>query len=202
MLIVHHRRNTVELLKDTDNAFGVEIDIRSYKDKLILHHDPFVDSVTFEDWLVHYNHKFLILNTKEEGLEKEILALLDNHNISNFFFLDQSFPFLIKTALSGERRTAVRVSNYESIETALSLSNLVEWVWLDVFKSFPISEQQFLQLQNSNFKLCLVSPELQNHPEELIRYIQKFLNDSGLKLDAVCTKYPFKWSDNIMNNVY
>ena len=41
MLIIQHRRNSIKLLKNTDIRFGVEIDIRSWKDKLIINHDPF-----------------------------------------------------------------------------------------------------------------------------------------------------------------
>ena len=59
-------------------------------------------------------------------------------DIKSFFFLDQSFPFLVKTLFSGERRCAIRVSEYESVETALSLRGLAEWIWIDVFNKFPI----------------------------------------------------------------
>ena len=43
MIIVQHRRNTINLLKETPVKFGVEVDIRSYGDKLIIHHDPFIN---------------------------------------------------------------------------------------------------------------------------------------------------------------
>ena len=38
----------------------------------------------------------MIINIKEEGLETTILRELNESNIKNFFFLDQSFPYLIK----------------------------------------------------------------------------------------------------------
>ena len=97
MHIIHHRRNSLELLKKTNFEFGVEIDIRSWKDKLIINHDPFKEGIELENWLNFYNHKILVLNVKEEGLEKELITLLKKHKISNFFLLDQSIPFLIKT---------------------------------------------------------------------------------------------------------
>ena len=54
MIIVQHRRNTINLLKETPVKYGVEVDIRSYGDKLIIHHDPFINTVNFEDWIKEY----------------------------------------------------------------------------------------------------------------------------------------------------
>ncbi|WP_216073237.1 hypothetical protein, partial [Acinetobacter nosocomialis] len=74
------------------------------------HHDPFVAGERFDDWLRGYRHGTLILNVKEEGLEDALLARMQAAGISDFFFLDQSFPFLVRTSRRGERRCAVRVS--------------------------------------------------------------------------------------------
>ena len=101
MLVIHHRRNTINSLKAVHSHLGVEVDIRSFGNKLIINHDPFKKSINFEDWLIYYKHKFLILNVKEEGLEEPLMLLMKKYNINNFFFLDQSFPFLIKTIFIG-----------------------------------------------------------------------------------------------------
>ena len=119
MDIIHHRCNSIDKLRSVNTDLGVEVDIRSFGDRLILNHDPYEDSISFDEWLSNFKHKILILNVKEEGLEERILKLMIKYNIKNFFFLDQSFPFLIKTILMGESRTAIRISEYESIETAL-----------------------------------------------------------------------------------
>ena len=189
-----HRINTKDLLKKTSKEFGVEVDIRSNNNNLIMHHDPFKDGELFEEWLGVYNHGTLILNVKEEGLEGQILKLMQKYDINDFFFLDQSFPFLRKTALKGEKRCAVRISEYEHIETALSLSGLVDWVWVDCFRKFPLSVKDDARLKNAGFKICIVSPELQgrldvNHVKEFRRKIES-LDIIG---DAVCTKYPDLW---------
>ena len=68
MLIIHHRRNTVKLIKETPKEFGIEIDIRSDKNELIVHHDPYTNGIQLKELLKYYNHKLLILNVKEEGL--------------------------------------------------------------------------------------------------------------------------------------
>ena len=60
-----HRVNTIKHLKEIPVEFGVEIDVRSFNNKLILSHDPFIHGIEFEDWMNFYNHAFLILNIKK-----------------------------------------------------------------------------------------------------------------------------------------
>jgi len=191
-----HRINTKDALLKIPKEFGVEVDIRTRGEKLIMHHDPFQDGENFEDWLKVYQHGVLILNVKEEGLEGRLIGLMDRYNINDYFFLDQSFPFLIKTSNINEKRCAVRVSEFESINTAIALANKVDWIWVDCFTHFPLTANQANKLQTElNFKLCFVSPELQGrvdteHVKEFIQGIKSL----GIKGDAVCTKYPELWA--------
>ena len=67
MKLISHRRNTISELHATETRYGVEVDIRSYGDDLIIHHDPFVIDTYFESWLREYNQGTPILNVKEEG---------------------------------------------------------------------------------------------------------------------------------------
>ena len=111
-----------------------------------------------------------------------------------FFFLDQSFPFLVKWAKAGERRCAVRVSEFESVDSALTLAGKVEWVWVDCFTHFPLSHDDAQRLKNAGFKLCLVSPELQGRdPETEIPELIRILEERKILADAVCTKRPDIW---------
>ena len=193
MLVIHHRRNTIKMLTETNFKFGVEVDIRSFKNNLVVQHEPFINGILFEEWLRNYNHKLLILNVKEEGIENKILNLMLKFNIQNFFFLDQSFPFLIKTAKGGETRTAVRVSEFESIDTAMNLKGMVDWIWVDFFSKLPLDFNSFTKLKQAGFKVCLVSPELQGHQISKIYVLQKLIKDLNLNIDAVCTKEPNLW---------
>lgn len=194
MVIIHHRRNSIPELLNTNTRYGVEIDIRSNSSELILQHDPFLGGTSFKDWLDHFHHNTLILNVKEEGLESEVTRLLKAKNIENYFFLDQSFPFLIKSAKSGERRCAVRVSEFESIDTALSLAPLIDWVWVDCFSKFPLSSANASLLKNAGLRLCAVSPELQGRGAETeVMDIRRLLQTLRIELDAVCTKRPDLW---------
>jgi len=191
-----HRINTKEALLKVPVEFGVEVDIRTRGSQLIMHHDPFEKGEGFEDWLQVYKHGTLILNVKEEGLENCLIDLMVKYNIDNYFFLDQSFPFLIKTAKSNERRCAVRVSEFEHIKTAMTLSGKIDWVWIDCFTHFPLTNEDARRLQvDGGFKLCFVSPELQGRTSlnGIKKYIE-VIKSLGIKGDAVCTKHPDLWA--------
>lgn len=194
MQLISHRRNTLAELLATPIKYGIEVDIRSYGDKLVIHHDPFIEGEPFDAWIAAYRHGTLILNVKEEGLEARLIALMASKGIDDYFFLDQSFPFLVKWSKAGEHRCAVRVSEFESIETALTLAGKVDWVWVDCFTKFPLSGDDAQRLKNAGFKLCLVSPELQGRNAEIeIPALVSLLSARNIESDAVCTKRPDLW---------
>ena len=194
MKLISHRRNTIIELRATDHKYGVEVDIRSHGEKLIIHHDPFVTGESFDEWIEAYQHGTLILNVKEEGLEARLIAIMASKGIDNYFFLDQSFPFLVKWSKTGEHRCAVRVSEFESIETALTLAGKVDWVWVDCFTKFPLFEEGAMRLKRAGFKICLVSPELQGRNAEIeIPALVSLLRARNIESDAVCTKRPDIW---------
>lgn len=194
MIIVSHRRNTIDQLKETPENLGIEVDIRSRGSDLIIHHDAFVEGENFDHWLANYRHGLLILNVKEEGLEDALLERMARAKITNFFFLDQSFPFLVRTANRGERRCAVRVSEFESIDTALTLAGRIDWVWVDCFTRFPLETADAERLSTAGFRLCLVSPELQGRTDPAaIAAMRDEVASKGIHIDAVCTKQPDLW---------
>ena len=197
--IIIHRCNTVNKLRLIPKKYGIEIDIRTYKDQLVLHHDPFIkDAEKFLDWIDHFDHKSIILNVKEEGLEEELIKIMKEHEINNYFFLDQSFPFLIKYANKGYTKSAVRFSEFESIDTVLSLSGKIEWVWIDYFSHFPLNSKDSYLLHDKGFNICLVSPELQGfNPQVEIIKLQNFIKNNDISFDTVCTKYPLLWESFI-----
>jgi hypothetical protein len=201
MEYIVHRRNTKNLLLDTDKKYGIEIDLRSYKNEIILHHDPFKEGHLFNDWIKHYDHGTLILNVKEEGLEIEVESVLKKACIENYFFLDQSFPFLIYSANRGQKNCAVRYSEFESIETVLSLSKKISWVWVDCFTKYILDYQTSKILNDNGFRICLVSPELQGRDSESeIITVAKTITEQNIFVDAICTKIPNLWEKAFQND--
>jgi hypothetical protein len=194
MEIIIHRQNLLNQLISLPRKYGVEIDIRSSGSQLILQHDPFVNGENFIDWISHYGHGTLILNLKEEGLESNLIDIMSAYGIENYFFLDQSFPFLLKFSEVCQGRAAVRVSEFESIDTAIRLAGKIKWVWIDCFSKFPLGIEHIKELKLLGYKLCLVSPELhgRNTTDEIVMLMNSFTK-SNIFFDAVCTKYPHIW---------
>ena len=86
MEIIVHRINKLEELKNINPIYGVEIDIRSYGNELILNHEPLKKGDRFEDFLKEYKHGTLVLNIKESGIENTVLSLIQRYNnVKNYF---------------------------------------------------------------------------------------------------------------------
>jgi hypothetical protein len=194
MRIIVHRRNTLAELMAVPARYGIEVDIRSRGDRLVIHHDPFVEGEDFAAWIAAYRHGTLILNVKEDGLEPRLLELMRRHGVEDFFFLDQALPTLVRMTMGGEPRCAVRVSEYESVETALRFAGKARWIWVDCFSRFPLSPDESARLAAAGFELCLVSPELQGRaaPDEIAQ-LRALISRERHAIAAVCTKRPDLW---------
>jgi hypothetical protein len=193
MKIYSHRVNTISALEKIHPAYGVEIDLRSKNGLLILAHDPFVEGELFSEWLKYWRGQSLILNVKEDALENSILDHLSQYGVSDFFFLDQSYPSIRRTINMGVTKVATRVSDFEDLETALKSGS--DWVWLDSFSG----DWEYLKvavpaLSKNGQSTCLVSPELQRvdfAPE--LKTLQEMIEKNSLEITSVCTKVPRNW---------
>lgn len=209
MIFINHRINSIKQLSNVPHSNGVEIDIRYHENNLILHHDPYAHhrskQTHFEDYLKHWQHSGpMILNIKTEGIEKDCINLMNKYSISNWFFLDLSMPYFAiyaekaehgEIAGFGTRNLAVRYSEREPLEYALAFAGKAAWVWVDCFTRLPLDKTVAARLQDAGFKICLVSPELQKHDLERIDEFRDQL--LGINADAVCTKRPDLWGQEI-----
>lgn len=187
MIVCKHRVNTLD---STDSSLGIEFDVREGPGGTILvTHDPWTSGPELSAFLAVHRHTFYIVNIKCEGIEYEVLRLLKDANIENFFLLDCSFPMIHKLSLKGETRVALRFSEYEEFRR---MQGRAQWVWVDVFSRIPLGPKDCDELHALGYKLCLVSPELQQQPEKLETYKQVLEGH----LDMVCTKFPEKWSSD------
>ena len=188
VLYVAHRINTSKELENISITHGVEIDLRNYGNDIILCHDPFdTEYELFENYLKNYKHKFIILNIKTEGIEYKVLELIKLYNIQDYLFLDCSFPMIYKLINLGENNIAIRFSELESIDTILNLKNKVKYVWVDCFTKTPLNKSIYKELNDNNFKIVLVSPELQNHKFKLELY-KDYLIKNDIIPHMICTK--------------
>jgi hypothetical protein len=190
MLLIEHRVNTVEKLRTVPEDRGIEVDVRDYDGDLRCVHDPLLSGNSLDDLLAHYKHAFVIFNVKCDGLEPQIEQLAAKYKIANYFFLDVANPTLVQMMRRGQKRVAVRFSEYEAIEFALAFRGKVDWLWVDCFTHLPLDASTYERLKQ-HFKVCLVSPELQKHPRERIKEYRRQLQ--AMKIDAVCTDYCEDW---------
>ena len=183
---ISHRINTVQELKKIPEEYGIEIDLRDYQENIILQHDPFKSGELFTDFIKEFNHKIIILNIKSEGIEYKILEILKNNNITNYFFLDSSFPMIYKL-LKITDKIAIRFSEFESLESVLTMKNKIQWVWVDCFTKFPLNKEIYDLIKKEQKKICIVSPELQKQPEK-IKIYRDYIIQNNIIPDMICTK--------------
>jgi len=190
-MFIAHRVNQLDETIAADvfgAADGIEFDIRDTGGEIVVQHDPFLGGQRFTDFLKFCpSNKFYIVNVKSEGIEQRAIADLEAHGITQFFLLDCSIPMMVKLGKMGERRLAVRFSEYESLTTVEAMVPFVTWVWADVFTQLPLTHFVETFLRDRGLKLCLVSPELQGQQEKLIDY-KILLAKRGVTIDAVCSK--------------
>jgi len=192
--IIMHRINSTIELSSIESSFGVEVDVRSFNDELICAHNPFKGGELFEDWLNSYRHSFLIINIKEEGIEEEVIRIMDERNLSNYFLLDVTFPFFHRLTLDNiSHKIAYRVSDYEQPCKDFIINNKIKWIWLDAFMEFPEEALRIIQ-KIQNIKICIVSPELHMQRDKKINAsILTKIKDLDVKYDLICTKNPEIW---------
>ena len=192
MIIIKHRVNTSIELKKISKNYGVEIDLRSNTKDIYLHHNPFKKGELFYSWVKNFNHKLIVLNVKEEGLENKILKILKKNKITNFFFHDQTFSSLLKN--KNKTKVSLRFSEYEDLKKTKELFNKIKWLWIDNFNEIKLKKKFYSFLKKKKVKICLVSPELVNKKriKEIIPLIS-YLKKNKFNIDAVCTKKPDLW---------
>lgn len=187
--IIAHRINDVATLQNLPQHYGAEIDLRDAGESIVLEHDPFVVSKKeiLDEFLQHYQHGTLILNIKSERIEERILDLLRQSRLQNYFFLDCSFPMIKRLIDLGEQNIALRFSEYEGFDTIKNMRGKINWIWVDCFTKLPITSDLANLFKDWGYKLCLVSPDLQSRPEDIVTY-KNYLREQNITFDAICVK--------------
>jgi hypothetical protein len=121
LIIIKHRVNTINEIISTPYSYGVEIDLRTFGSEIIIHHDPFHEGVKFSEWLQYYNHKFLVLNVKEDGLETFISELIEKFKVKNYFFLDVLSTFCCLDGFASDDEVGFFFNSLKQMSETLSV---------------------------------------------------------------------------------
>ncbi len=190
---ISHRINKIEELQKLDNMFGLEFDVRdnhnsNISEDLILAHDPFVIGDKLDIFLQEYKHKTLIFNIKSERVELKCLDLIKKYNITDYFFLDSSFPMIyLLNKKYNNNNIASRLSEYEPLSFTENIKDFVKWIWIDCFTKLPLDKTIYEKIKILNKKICIVSPELQGQQDKIFEYRNQLI-DNNIIPDAICCK--------------
>lgn len=188
MEFIAHRINTLKELETISEEYGVELDLRDNLDgQIYIQHNPFEPGEDFEEYLKVFHQGTMILNVKSERIEHKVLQMIKYYGIKKYFFLDSSFPMIKLLSDNGEKNIAIRFSEYEGIDTLRTMTGKIDWVWVDTFTKFPLNNMLYKEIKQMEYKLCLVSPELQGEPEKIELYAKQMKNEN-IVFDAICTK--------------
>lgn len=183
MIYIIHRVNKISELKEINKDYGVEVDVRINNNTLYLNHEPSGKGDNFEKYLDSFNHKFLIANIKDSGIENLVINLLKNRNI-NFFLLDVEYPFIFQSIEKGFREIAIRLSIFEPYENLLSVKDYFDWIWIDSYKSNPLVNVDLNFLRQK--KISLVCPSRWQQKNEIMLY-KEFSKINNICFHSVMT---------------
>ena len=196
-----HRQNVNSNMSND----GIEIDVRSSVDGLVLNHDRLDHSAEYpllKDSLHLFAGKKIILNVKESGIEEELIQLMSG---LDYYFLDSQIPDILKLSkyfTHIKSRFIIRISDVEPL--SFKLLNLVNptYIWLDYsnFANFDSTSYRdyilsiYDDLRIRTHKIILVSPELYSLEYlPLLDEVKKTIRSPWFSDFGVCTKYPEHW---------
>lgn len=188
MIIVRHSINTIKELNEVPQQYGVEVDVRSYGDKLVLSHEPLRPGEDFKEYLQHFHHRFIMFNIKEAGVEERTIELAEKYGLDQYLLMDVEFDFIYKASRQGLRQIAIRYSEEECIDTVLKYKGKIDWVWMNTFTKLPLDEKIVEQLKG--FKVGLVCPERWGRPQDIPVYIEQ-MQRLKFQPDLVMTTAPY-----------
>lgn len=197
MEIISHRgiwhsideQNSIRsIIKSLDSGFGVEFDVRDHNGEIVISHDlPSDESPKLLDLLnlIEGKKNSLAINIKADGILKEIKKLLHNREL-NWYVFDMSFPQTLECKKQ-KMPYYFRISEFEKKNP---IFDDAVGIWLDLFRSDWINENNFNKLLNYGKKICIVSSELHDRdPSRLWSFLKPFKNHKKVSL---CTDFPSK----------
>ena len=179
-------QNTPVSLADAFLAgFSVETDIRDFKGKLVISHDPIMSEIELVELSLTENRRFA-LNIKEDGLLPHFSRNFQNLVNSKSFLFDGSIPQMYGIWKLGIPH-ALRISEFEK-----EVPWLCEYLWVDGFESDWWQQKKEISSFMGNYHCVFVSPELhgRNHKRAFDWFAEK--KRENIFEFSVCTDFPLE----------
>lgn len=169
-------------------GFGIETDIRDYKNQVVIAHNPFEPPVMlledfFSQFALHCTSR-LALNVKSDGIGSYCKSLLNEFELNNLFFFDMSIPEHIQYLQNG-LPTYSRISEFEPNPL---ITEDIQGLWVDSF----VSEFDLGLLKDipglTKKTLCFVSPEL--HGRDPFSFWESIAELDKVMDFEICTDLP------------
>jgi glycerophosphoryl diester phosphodiesterase len=173
------------------SGFGTETDIRDRGGELVISHDMANErSVKAKDFFRlcgrFDNCLPLALNVKADGLQDELMLLLEKFDVKNYFVFDMSVPDAL-IYLRQKFNVYTRQSEHESDPPFYAEA---KGVWLDSFYGGWLDEKTLNGHLKNGKKVCIVSPELHGRKHLNFWGALKVLGAAESKNIMLCTDHP------------
>lgn len=174
MQIIAHRGHwTSQCEKNSKSAFerafeygfGIETDLRDHNGELVVCHDiPKGECMTCSEFFKLYmsagHNETLALNIKADGLQGDLMKLIQDYDITNYYVFDMSIPDAISYIDQGMKV----VCRHSDLEERIPFTEERAGVWCDSFDDTPARVDIALDEIQSGGVGLLVSPELHARP--------------------------------------
>lgn len=186
-------KNTEEAFRRSfELGFGTETDFRDFNSQLVISHDvPKPDAMPasrfFEIYQSFSSDLPLAINIKSDGLQQLIREAIETYRIKNYFLFDMSVPDGLVYVRQGGFQVFTRQSEYEKVP---AFYEEARGVWMDMFLSDWIKEEDIIAHLEKGKKVCIVSPDL--HKRAHLPFWEQLSRMSIIQSDhlMLCTDFP------------
>ena len=151
-IYIAHQQNKLKKLKTLldNNIRGIEIDLRSDRNKVIISHDPFLNGLDFFKTVKKLKNFFVIVDMKSTGFSEKVLKVLNKEKI-NFLFLNliaSEQIYLIEKNHS--KNLFLRYSSIEKPNLTTKNFKKIKWIWFDFFNKKFITIKEYNYIWRNN----------------------------------------------------
>ena len=189
---LEEKNTEVAFRRSFELGFGTETDFRDFCGELVIAHDvATAEAISVKQFFEIYNSYSsklpLAINIKSDGLQKLLREALETYNITNYFLFDMSVPDALVYIRQGGFNVYTRQSEHEKEP---SFYDEAKGVWMDMFFSDWIEEEDILRHLEKGKEVCMVSPDLhKREPKEFWERLKKMSVIHSEKV-SICTDFP------------